>query len=168
MICKKLNSKRTVIILGVGASVEFLSEYQESCLTTHRLTELLSTNLSSFIEYLKEFYKNDEIFWLKSFMLEINSSLRKFFGNNYNFEHIIYLVDIVVNLYSFKNQAVLYGKNSIIPNIYLSLIDLFQGGVDPYLGKILFNFSEVVRYFILDYFVIIIFHLLNFIKIKLI
>ncbi|MBO8143539.1 MAG: SIR2 family protein [Thermodesulfobacterium sp.] len=147
---KKTNKKRTVIILGAGASVEFLSKYQNSYLNTERLTYILSKDLTEFYNFLKEFYDEKNIFWIKDFILEIVYSLRKYFGDNYNFEDIVHLVDIIVDIYITTHRTVRNSKSSFF-TIYSSLIDFFRGSVDPYLGGILYKFPEVLRFFILDY-----------------
>jgi len=142
---------KTVVILGAGASTEFLAEYQESPLSTQRLTYILSKNLHLFWDYLQDFYDEKEIFWLRDLWFELIASLRKFFGDNYNFEHIIHLGDIISDIYVSKNSVVYVGKESLISNIYLVLVDFFGGKVDSYLGQILFSLPEILRYFILDY-----------------
>ena len=148
----KTNKKtRTVVILGAGASIEFLSNFQDSCLSTQRLTSIIADSIHDFEAYISEFLDKREVFWIKDFLFEITASLRKYFGTTFNFEQIIHVVDIIVDIYASKNSAVRYGKNSLIPNIYLSLIDYFRSGVDSCLGKIFFNLPEILRYYILDY-----------------
>ena len=143
--------KRTVVILGAGASIEFLLEYQGEVLSTNRLTHIVSEDLHNFIMYLEKFYDSKRLYLIKNFMFGLTASLRKFWGNNYNFEHLVHLVDIITDTYSSINTALSNSKSGFIPNIYLSMIDFFNGIVDPWPGNVLFDFPGRLRNYLLDY-----------------
>jgi len=144
---------KTVIILGAGASVEFFEKYKGNYLSTQALTKALSEDLDDLYNYLitNRIYDEKRIPFIKEFVTEVVLSLRKYFKDTYNFEHIIHIVDILVDIFTSKNLIIRDNKNKLTNNIYLPLLDIFGTKFESYWGDILYYLPVYIRYFILDY-----------------
>jgi hypothetical protein len=147
--------RKTVFILGAGASIEFLPGKLGQQLSTDTLTKLFTDNFDNF---LSSFYPGGTVTpKVKELFFEIIGTLRKYFatstGYAFNFEQIIHLVDKFCSVYADKKAWSQSGKMDFWKTADLELLfaDMTDANIRIDFQDHILQLPVWMRNYILDY-----------------